>query len=85
MRRCLHVGKSWFRAVLGSPYDVDGAENCYYFEVLGNYDGTGIPLSLDKLKKASYYHTWDINGTNSVWQLTEKDGFFPIPFHSEME
>lgn len=85
VRRCLHVGKSWFRAVLGSPYDVDGAENCYYFEVLGNYDGTGVPLSLDKLKKASYYHTWDINGTNSVWHLTEKDGFFPIPFHSEME
>ena len=44
------------------------------------------PRTLDTISlKSQYPENWDFDSDKSVWKLTEKRGYFPIPTRSSME
>ncbi len=82
INRSLNVGKNWFNPI--AYYLGLEADNYYYVtddqEALYNN-----ALTLDELNDPTSYENWDINGENSIWQVTKEKGFFPLPARSEME
>ncbi len=90
MDRCLSVGNKWGYPTEQSSGDFTSHSDLYYYETLYPWiDDNSINylrgLSIDELKDPGSYKNWDINGTNSIWHVTESTGHFPIPHHSEME
>lgn len=88
--RCLSVGSGWGDPMDHSSGDFPDKSGLYYYDVLypslddNNFNHMKA-LSVEELKNPESYEDWDINGTASVWHVTESTGYFPVPYHSEME
>ena len=85
LKRCLNVGKDW-HCVIPSIGNAVTLEALYYYDP--NYDFSnpyGTKLSLTELYNKKSYQKWDFDGECAKWQLQENEGYFPIPYHSEME
>ncbi|WP_165157589.1 hypothetical protein [Parabacteroides sp. ZJ-118] len=88
MERCLSVGTGWDEPMAHSDGDFTDYQDLYFYErAYPDKGSNGSPRSLtaNEIKQPGSYHNWDVNGTNSVWQVEERDGYFAIPYHSEME
>lgn len=89
--RCLNIGKGWGDPLVNSSGDfVDHSGLYFYSPLYPGYSDTNMPagmkgLGLSELKNKNSYNGWDINGANSKWELTNTDGYFPVPFNSEMQ
>ena len=87
----LNVGNKWDRPIKkNGGTAVNYVDNIYLYEVNTGEDVTQPveidPRPLDEIYiKSLFPDTWDINGDKSVWELTEKKGYFPIPYRSCME
>ncbi len=62
-------------------------DNIYYigssFDIYGGYE-TGATLD-DLHNKAFFKVLLNTDGAMPLWQVADKQGSFPIPYHSEME
>lgn len=89
MTRCLNVGNRWGDPVEHSGGDFPERSDLYYYKTPYPNVGNDLyylqGLSLDELKNPKSYRHWDINGTSSIWNVSERTGYFPVPYHSEME
>lgn len=88
--RGLYIGNGWGRPYGYSEGDFTDWHSLYFYLPLFPDTSAGNSsnlrgLDIDELKDKDSYAGWDINGNGSVWQLTETEGYFPVPFHSEME
>ena len=91
IKNCLNVGKNW-NYVIYSKGDAVTTSNLYYYdsdinpdEGLPPYGFFGSYLSLDGLNKEKSYLNWAFSGDFARWQVKNSKGYFPVPYHSEME
>ena len=87
----LNVGSNWERPINSNAgLIVEYVDNvyiyglCNYQDVMSSSDIN--PRTLDTISlKSQYSENWDFDSDKSVWKLTEKRGYFPIPYRSSME
>lgn len=92
IKNCLNVGKNW-NYVIYSKGDAVTTSNLYYYDPYLEIPSGELPpsgffgkyLTLDKLYKEDTYKEWAFNGDFARWQVKNSKGYFPIPYHSEME
>lgn len=92
IKNCLNVGKNW-NYVIYSTGDAVTTSNLYYYDPYLEIPSGELPpsgffgkyLTLDKLYKEDTYKEWAFNGDFARWQVKNSKGYFPIPYHSEME
>ncbi len=92
IKNCLNVGKNW-NFVIYSTGDAVTTTNLYYYDPYLKIPSGELPpsgffgkyLTLDKLYKEDTYKGWTFGGDFARWQVTDSKGYFPIPYHSEME
>ena len=92
IKNCLNVGKNW-NYVIYSKGDAVTTSNLYYYDPYLEIPYGELPpsgffgkyLTLDKLYKEDTYKEWAFNGDFARWQVKNSKGYFPIPYHSEME
>ena len=85
INNCLNVGANWF-AVVPSQGNVVSLKNSYYY---GPEDykqsQIGKIISLDELCDTESFQEWSFSGPYAKWYVENSKGYFPIPYHSEME
>lgn len=85
INNCLNVGTNWF-AVVPSQGNVVSLKNSYYY---GPEDykqsQIGKIISLDELCDTESFQEWSFSGPYAKWYVENSKGYFPIPYHSEME
>ena len=92
IKNCLNVGKNW-NYVIYSTGDAVTTSNLYYYDPYLEIPSGELPpsgffgkyLTLDKLYKEDTYKEWAFNGDFARWQVKNSKGYFPVPYHSEME
>lgn len=92
IKNCLNVGKNW-NYVIYSTGDAVTTSNLYYYDPYLEIPSGELPpsgffgkyLTLDKLYKEDTYKEWAFNGDFARWQVKDSKGYFPVPYHSEME
>lgn len=88
VERNVSIGTNWHSPIVASSkssFSHDG--NIYYigssFDIYGGYE-TGATLD-DLHNKAFFKVLLNTDGAMPLWQVADKQGSFPIPYHSEME
>lgn len=82
---CLTVGRNWY-AVMPSHGSFVSLKSSFYYDTnFYYYIEYGTKISLDDLCKEASYPGWSFTGACPKWQVTNTKGYFPIPYHSEME
>lgn len=92
IKNCLNVGKNW-NYVIYSRGDAVTTSNLYYYDPYLQVPSGEVPpsgffgkyLTLDKLYKEDTYKDWAFSGNFARWQVKNSKGYFPVPYHSEME
>lgn len=93
LQNCLNVGRNWSYVIYSTGQAIT-TKNLYYYDpnikiipgvVMPPQGYFGYYLALDKLNKMDSYKDWKFSGDIARWQVRESEGFFPVPFHSEME
>lgn len=87
---CLNVGSDWASPIVGEEHSANLLNNYYYDKQLnssteGGYDVRAEGLSLKDLCNPSRYYKWNMKDSTSIWAVTPKEGYFPIPMNSEMQ
>lgn len=84
INNCLTVGSNWFAVVPSQATSVT-LKNSFYYDTEEYGVGYGTKIALEKLCKTESYPGWSFSGSYAKWQVTDSKGYFPIPYHSEME
>lgn len=88
--RNVSVGTNWFNPIAAHAESiVDYSDNFYYsggtYAVLPHYTNA-TSVTLEQLHDKKFFEkALNLSGSIPLWQITDKSGFFPIPYHSEME
>lgn len=88
VERNVSIGTNWHSPIVASSKSsFSHDDNIYYigssFDIYGGYE-TGATLD-DLHNKAFFKVLLNTDGAMPLWQVADKQGSFPIPYHSEME
>lgn len=85
--RCLNVGANWDSACCGDVGNLINVQrrNNYYFKDASNSASNGHGLTIEELHDKSNYMNWDFNSAKPAWKVTNKTGYFPMPYYSIMQ
>lgn len=88
VERNVSIGTNWHSPIVASSKSsFSHDDNIYYigssFDIYGGYE-TGATLD-DLRDKAFFKVLLNTDGAMPLWQVADKQGSFPIPYHSEME
>ena len=88
VERNVSIGTNWHSPIVASSKSsFSHDDNIYYigssFDIYGGYE-TGATLD-DLHNKAFFKVLLNTDGAMPLWQVANKQGSFPIPYHSEME
>lgn len=88
VERNVSIGTNWHSPIVaGNHSSFDHDDNIYYigstFDIYGGYETCA---TLDDLRDKAFFKVLlNTDGAMPLWQVADKQGSFPIPYHSEME
>ena len=90
VQRNVSVGSNWNNPVVGTFGSfVDYSDNFYYVgaaHAVFPVTSAAMPATLEQLHdKAFFERILDFSGTRPRWEVSDAQGCFPVPCHSEME
>lgn len=86
LNRCLNVGTNWRAATVGTMGSDIKENNLYVYDQVDKASTYRyISLSADQLCLPESYKGWDFTSSIPLWKVTKIKGYFPVPYHSQLE
>ena len=83
--RCINYGKGWSNNLYNDIHPTASINDNYYYKVNSDGETIGGSTSLSKLCKEGALNNFDYSSTYARWYVAGKEGYFAIPFKSQMQ
>lgn len=90
VKRNISIGNNWHSPTIGEFGSfVDSTHNFFYerskYAIVPDA-ASSVSVTFDNLHNKDFFDkTLDFSGSLPLWQVTDKSGYFPIPYHSALE